>query len=74
MFQPQLKFIDFVGSISVLPCDVAMVADKISIKWLLTHMAASDCFVSPPVVLGHPYAPGVGQHHVDFAYFFLERF
>ena len=69
--QSQFAITGVVGGPPVLPSDVTVVADRVTLKWLFTRMAGDGAVMSPPVFLCHPHGIGVSQHSFDFALLLL---
>ena len=53
---------------------MAVVADSIPLKWLLTHMTGDGSIKGLPVLGGHPRGLGVGQHRLDLSFHIFNRF
>ena len=70
--KPQLQVADVVCGTSV--GDMAVVADSIPLKWLLTHVTGGGSIEGLPVLGGHPHGLGVGQHRLDLSFHILNRF
>ena len=72
--QTQLKVASVVGGPSVLPSDVAVIADGVPNQRLLTDVAGCSTVIGPPVLLCHVHFLGVSQHRFDFKLFLLDFF
>ena len=70
--QPQFEITGVLCGPTVLPSDVTVVADRVTLKWLFTYMVGWGAVMSPPVLSCHPHCIGVSQYSFDFVLLLLE--